>query len=202
MVVLGILGGIACGKSLVCDQFKQLGAIVIAADPMGHDVLRDEVVRRTLVDRWGEGVLADDGSVDRARVARIVFGAGPAARRERDFLEQQVHPRIEARIRERLDDIRRNSPDAVVLLDAALLVEAGWTSLCDEIVFVEARDEVRRERAVARGWSVDDWRAREAAQVSLTKKRELSRWTLDNSGPTTETYRQVQELWNRLRLAE
>lgn len=207
MRVIGVVGGIASGKSRVCEQFAALGAVVIAADSLGHEALRDPAVRQRLVERWGEGVLAADGQVDRAAIARRVFAgrtADPAtaaeARSALKFLESVTHPWIELRLRERLEAVRAADPEAVVLLDAALLLEAGWDRWCDGVVFVDTSADWRRERALQRGWTVEQWQAREAAQWPVEKKRELSRWTVDNSGSSTETYRQVQTLWRRLRV--
>ncbi len=206
MKVIGVVGGIASGKSLVCEQFASLGAVVVAADPMGHEALRDPAVRTRLVDRWGEEILAADGEVDRAAVARRVFqmdgaNAEPSveAKAELRFLESVVHPWIEERLRGRLEAVRVASPDAVVLLDAALLLEAGWDAWCDGVLFVDTIADRRRERALSRGWSVEQWRARESAQWPVEKKREVSRWTVDNSGSSAETNRQVRSLWRRLR---
>lgn len=209
MKVIGVVGGIASGKSWVCEQFAALGAVVIAADQMGHEALRDPTVRRQLVERWGSRILADDGEVDRAAVARRVFPTAGAseeqageARNELGFLESIVHPWIERRLRDRLDEVRASAPDSVVLLDAALLLEAGWDKGCDGVMFVDASAELRRQRALNRGWSVEQWLARESAQWPVEKKKEVSRWTVDNSGSSTETIRQVRSLWRRFRVED
>jgi dephospho-CoA kinase len=205
MRVIGVVGGIASGKSRVCEQFASLGAIVIAADPLGHEALRDPAVRRSLVERWGAEILQADGEVDRAAVARRVFSRSTdaestaIAKAELRFLEGVVHPWIESRFRERLEAVRAAEPDAVVLLDAALLLEAGWDRWCDGVLFVDSAVERRRERALQRGWTVEQWRSRENAQWPVEKKREVSRWTIDNSGSSADTYGQVETLWRRLR---
>lgn len=206
MKVVGVVGGIASGKSFVCEQFASLGAVVIAADPLGHEALRDPDLRQRLTTRWGDRILAPDGEVDRAAVAGTVFPRVAAsaeqveqARLELSFLESVVHPWIERRLRDRLEAVRKSTPDAVVLLDAALLLEVGWDAWCDGVLFVDTLAELRRERARRRGWSDEQWQARESAQWPVEKKKEVSRWTVDNSGSTTETIRQVQMLWRRLR---
>jgi dephospho-CoA kinase len=201
MWVVGIVGGIASGKSLVSRQFREQGARWIDVDRLGHEVLLDPVVRSTLAARWGNSILAADGQVDRAQVAKRVFAAGEQGRVERAYLEQLVHPLIAARVTAEIADLRQREPSAVVVLDAALLVEAGWTRFCDSVVFVDASDDVRRRRAIERGWTEAEWRAREAAQLNLGKKREVAHYTLDNSLSTTETYKQVQELWERFQIA-
>lgn len=201
MWVVGIVGGIASGKSLVSRQLRELGARWIDVDRLGHEVLREPVVRETLAARWGASILTGEGELDRQKIAALVFAPDEQGRGERAFLERIVHPRIADRVTAEIDEIRRREPAAVVVLDAALLVEAGWTTFCDSVVFVEASDDVRRRRALERGWTEADWRAREAAQANLGKKREVADYTLDNSLSTTETYKQVRELWERFRNA-
>lgn len=201
--VVGIVGGIASGKSLVCRELAALGAVVLDADKLGHAVLEEPAVRDVLRERWGDAILDEAGRVDRPRVGRIVFGPPPEGPRERRFLESVTHPRISQRISDRLAEIRVAAQESsvgpvVVVLDAALLIEAGWRRWCDEVLFVECPDAVRRTRALARGWTEEAWRAREAVQRPLEEKRQVCTGTLDNSGSSAETRRQVEDFWRRL----
>ena len=197
MRVIGIAGGVACGKSLVAEQLRHRGALILDADRAGHEVLADEEVRRLLRQRWGEEVFDDLGVVDRAAVARIVFGPPPQGPRERTFLEQITHPRIGARLREQAGEARRQGA-SVVVLDAPLLFEAGWHTLCDHILFVDAPREVRLQRAQRRGWTDEQFRARETAQVSVEEKRRRSDHVIDNAGSVSELARQVERWWRTL----
>src|SRR5262249_39728091 len=133
-------------------------------------------------------------------VAKIVFAAGNEP--ERKFLEQLTHPRIEALLQDELTALR-NSPDPppVVVLDAALLFEAGWDKLCDKILFVDAPHDIRLERAVARGWSTEQFAAREAAQLPVEEKRSRSQIVIRNAR-TLENIREVLRLTWRHRLVE
>lgn len=195
MVVLGLLGGIASGKSLVADQFSALGAEVLRGDEAGHAVLRQPEVVRQLAERWGQGILDETGAVQRPAVAAIVFA--PHAERELAFLEGVTHPRIGQLLQEQLAAATaRNIPMAV--LDAALLLKAGWDRHCDAIVFVDAPVAVRRERALARGWKAEDFEAREAAQGSLAERRARCRFVLDNSESPEATLRQVESIWREM----
>ncbi|MBM4004047.1 MAG: dephospho-CoA kinase [Planctomycetes bacterium] len=194
MVVVGLVGGIASGKSLVGRQLQSLGAVLIVADQIGHEVLNSPVVRAALVQRWGSGILDASDRIDRREVARRVFGPGVDANELR-FLEQWTHPAIGARIKEELSEL---AASAVVVLDAPLLLKAGWDTFCDGLVFVEVEQSLREARAMQRGWTVSELHARETAQGSLEEKRQRSRWTIDNSGTQEQTMAQVKGLWQEL----
>ena len=194
MRVIGIVGGVASGKSLVAEQLRRLGAVILDADRAGHEVLQEESVRRALRQRWGDDVFDDRGGVDRAAVAQIVFGPSPTGPQERAFLEQITHPRIGGRLREQVAAAQRAGAP-VVVLDAPLLFEADWHHLCDQILFVESPREVRLQRARERGWTDDQFCAREAAQVSVEEKRRRSDQVIDNGGSLSEVAERVRRWW-------
>lgn len=197
MLVIGIVGGIASGKTLVTGQLRQLGAEVVEADRLGHEVLEEPEVRQALVSRWGDEICDVQGRIDRKAVARRVFGWTPQAAGELAFLERLTHPRIGARLRRIVSEwASRNVP--VVVLDAPVLFEAGWDEFCDKIVFVETPRTVRQQRACQRGWTEDEFAAREAAQESLDGKRQRADWVIDNSKSPQDTFAQVQEFWRSL----
>jgi dephospho-CoA kinase len=201
MLILGLVGGIASGKSVIANYLRDLGAIVLDADKAGHVVLREPEVIVAVRKRWGEGVLDAAGQVNRRAVAKIVFAAGNEA--ERKFLEQLTHPRIEALLQQELETIRQApEPPPVVAIDAALLFEAGWDKLCDKILFVDAPRDIRLERAVARGWSTEQFAAREAAQLPIEEKRSRSQIVIRNAR-TLENIREVLRLtWHHRLLNE
>ena len=193
MVVIGIVGGIASGKSLVSEQLRELGAEVISADRIGHEVLLEAEVQAALRARWGEAVFDSHGRPDRAAIARRVFDPvhGPEERR---FLESLSHPRIRARMQAQLQDFRSRQVPAVVL-DAALLFEAGWNALCDHVLFVDTPAEQRRERAAKRGWTANELATRESAQLPLEEKRRRCTSAIDNSRTVGHTWAQIQLFW-------
>jgi dephospho-CoA kinase len=166
----GVIGG---GKSHVAALLGQRGAAVIDADSVGHNVLEQADVRRKVIKRFGRRVLkaahgGPDGAIDRNALGSIVF-ADPAARRE---LEAIMHPEM---LRQFEAAITRHVSQGVaraIILDAAILLEAGWDQLCDLVVFVDASFPVRLERvAQDRGWTAEVLRAREAAQWPAEVKR-------------------------------
>ena len=194
MKVIGILGGVASGKSLVARALAGLGAGVLDADRAGHEVLRTAEVEQAVRQRWGAGVFGPDGRVDRARLGAMVFGDSPAAAEGRKDLEQLLHPEIGRRLASEAERLAADGCRAAVL-DAPLLMEAGWNRYCDWLVFVDAPRLLRLARARARGWSEMDFAAREGVQESLESKRKHADVTVDNSGSPEETVAQIEQFW-------
>jgi dephospho-CoA kinase len=191
MILIGILGGVASGKSEVLD-----------ADRVGHAVLREAEVRQAVQRRWGEAVLDAAGEIDRRKVAEIVFAAAAAeSRAELTFLEQLTHPLIGQRLQEQLAELHREGVRAAVL-DAPVMLKAGWDRLCQRIVFVDTPRDVRLARARQRGWTEADFAAREAAQELLETKRSRADVTLDNSLTRQHLYAQVDRFWRSLKPLE
>lgn len=197
MLIIGLVGGIASGKTFVAQCLRDLGAVVIDADKVGHEVLRDPVVIEALKNRWGDSIFDDNGQVDRSAVAKIVFAAGNDA--EREFLELLTHPRIEQNIERQIQNIKASrTPPSIVVLDAALLFESGWDKVCDKIIFVGAPRDIRLERAVSRGWSAEQFAAREAAQLPLEEKGKRAHIFIQNAR-SRENLREVVRLtWDQL----
>jgi len=194
MRVIGIVGGIASGKSVVAQRLAQLGAAVISADQLGHDVLHEPEVRRAIGERWGTSVLNVDGSINRSAVAALVFSDTPEQAQNLEFLENLTHPRIRRLTQQAIENYRRQGIPAVVL-DAALLYEKNWHELCDSVLFVDTPDNLRRERAKARGWSMKQFDAREAAQAPLAEKRQRADGIIDNSRDLQYVHQQVDRWW-------
>ena len=196
--IIGILGGVASGKSLVAEQFRHLGAKVLDADQVGHEVLREPEVIQAACERWGDAVLAEDGQIDRTKVAKIVFAPSPVGTEDLAFLEQLTHPRIGARLEQLFERTRQNGDTEVVILDAPVMLKSGWDRFCDHILFIEAPRNLRRQRARERGWNDADFAARESAQESLETKRAAADHVIDNSGSIDATRQQVESFWRSL----
>jgi dephospho-CoA kinase len=198
MRIIGVVGGVASGKSLVTKQLQELGAGVLDADCAGHQVLESPAVRRAALRRWGERVFGADGRVDRGALAAVVFGPAPDGPRELKYLEELTHPRIGRLLARQAAELAKGGNVAALVLDAPLLLEAGWEKLCDRIVFVDAPREVRLARALARGWSETQFAARENAQKSLDQKRMRADVIIDNSGSPEATKTHVARFWHSL----
>lgn len=199
-IVVGLVGGVASGKSEVSRQLQSLGAHVVHADAIGHDVLREPDVREALVTHFGTNILSADASeIDRSRLAKRVFGDDPAIVLERRHLESIVHPRIRQRIADELDAVRRDSGAWLIVLDVPLLIESGWIESCQRVIMVEADEAIRLSRAMARGWTEAAFRERERSQISLAAKRAAATDTIDNSGSMESLRMQVIHLVASLR---
>jgi dephospho-CoA kinase len=182
---------------LVAAELARHGGHVIAGDPLGHEALRQAEIRERVVRRWGGDLLDERGEVDRRRLGRKVF-ADAAELRE---LERIVFPFIERRIREEIAAAREAENVRFVVLDAAVMLEAGWNETCDWLVFVDVPRAARLQRlARSRGWTEGELAAREARQMPLDEKARRADFILDNGGTPAETARQVTSLLDRLEL--
>src|SRR5262245_26171905 len=192
-MVLGLIGGIGSGKSTVAAEFAKCGAAVIAGDQLGHEALRQPSIKKQIVARWGAKI-ETDGEIDRGKLGRIVF-ADPAERRE---LEALVHPEIKRRIEEEIQKAQADPRVTLIVLDAAIMLEAGWTGPCDALVFVDAPRETRLARLAQRGLSAKDVEAREQAQMPLEEKKRRADYVIENKGTVEEVREQVKGLSRRL----
>jgi dephospho-CoA kinase len=201
--VIGLTGGLASGKSSVANLLGVRGFTVIDADSIGHDVLNRPDVQRALVARFGPGILdsksvsaALEPQIDRKALGAIVF-ADQEARRS---LEAIVHPFMRAKFTELFERALgpgRPAP-APVLLDAAILFEAGWNDLCDLVVFVDAPRSERLGRAASdRGWSEADFAARERAQWPCEQKRRRADLVIRNDAGLDSLRSEVESLLAR-----
>lgn len=198
MIIIGLVGGVASGKSQVARDFQTLGAYVLNADRIGHEVLQMDSVGRELVQRWGDRILKPSGELDRGAIAEIVFGSTIESKSELEFLESVTHPEIRQVLEKQLNQLRQVGRFPLAVLDAPLLFEAGWDQLCDRILFVDVPLDLRKKRAALRGLSETQFVARERAQMSIEEKLKRSQFQIDNSGPPQQTFQQVQQVWHSL----
>lgn len=181
-LVIGILGGIASGKSAAAELLAGKDGVVIDADAIARTVLDSAEVRDAAVRAFGASIQQADGSIDRAALGRVVFGSTEARAR----LESFTHPVIRAKIRGELEAARARGVPRIVL-DVPLLLENdaqhGLRAECDVLVFLDADDRIRDARAVAnRGWATGEVARREAVQLPLHHKRAASDHVLVNDG--------------------
>jgi dephospho-CoA kinase len=205
MLVVGLVGKIGAGKSTVARLLAAKGADVIDADRIAHEQFADEDVRRAITARFGDGVLAVDGGIDRAALALLVFGPTAAHEAALRDLEAIVHPRVRRRIEAELDRLRRlpatGSGSRVAVLDVPLLVRAGWAERCDRLLVVECDEAERRRRLAARGWNAEQQAAREAAWTrGSTLPADLGSKILrvDASRDPPYTLQRIDRIWSDL----
>ena len=200
-IIVGITGGIACGKTTVSDLLAEKGAIPINADEIGHELLKaDSPVINVLINTFGQGILEDTGDVSRKKLGAIVFTDKAA----REQLNRILHPLIIQRSRARARQLVTEDPNCIVLLDAPLLIEAGAYDTVDLIVVVTAptATQVQRtlDRSIAQGRSLtkSDVQARIDAQMPLTEKVTYADVVIKNAGTLAELQQQVDTLWEEL----
>jgi len=193
MVRVGLTGGIAMGKSTVSEFLRSHGAVVIDADAIAREVVEPGTPGfAQVVEEFGEEILGEDGSIDRPKLAAVVFSDEAARKR----LEGIVHPLVFLRIVE----LEEQAPkDAVVVHDVPLLAESGRTEGFDAVVVVDAPIEAQMERMVRdRGWTEDEARARIAAQASREARRAIATYLIENTGTREDLARRVGEVFDDL----
>jgi len=189
-LTIGLTGGIAAGKSEALAAFERLGAETISSDAVVHELLETEPLLPRLVERWGRKV-APAGKVDRDRIGSIVF----ADTDELKWLEGQIHPLVGERIGTWLKSLREDADVAVV--EVPLLFEAGMDGAFDTTVAVIASDDVRSERARARGHALVD--EREARQLAQAEKASRAAHVIQNDGSVEDLERELSALVEKLR---
>lgn len=195
MIVIGVAGGIASGKSTVARVFERLGARVLDADAIGHDLLRTDRLRGAIGETFGEDVLTEEGEVNRQALGRVVFGDEKARQR----LNRLVRPAIRAEIRRRTGEMRGEGYDGVVVVDAPLLVDTGPTDLADKVILVTAPASTRKERIILRsGLTGREAEQRIAAQASDAKQARWADFVLENNGTEEELAEEAEALWERI----
>jgi len=196
MAYFGLTGGVASGKSTVAEMFRELGAKIINADQLGHELLRaplpayEEAVRR-----FGNGILDASGGINRQRLGAIVF-ADPAALED---LNAILHPRIIEAVEDLAGQYELSNPSDVVLVDAALIFEAGIGRKFQKVIVVWCTPEQQVERLMAKsGLGLEAAELRIAAQMSSDEKRRRADFLIDNSGTTENTRQQVERIFPQL----
>lgn len=195
MYVIGLTGGIGSGKSTVAEMLREKGAVVLGADQVGHEVyLPGTPAWREIVEAFGEEVVAADGTIDRKRLGAIVFAHPQALQR----LNAITHPRMKELMRQKLQALAEQGVE-VAVLEAALLFDAGWEDLTDEVWVTVAPPPVAARRTAERsGISVDEALARIKAQMSNEERARRSQVVIDTDCTLEETRRQVEEAWAAL----
>ncbi len=197
MHVIGLAGEIASGKSTVAAELAALGAVVLDADRAAHQAINRPEVKQTLVERWGEAILDGSGEVLRQAIAERVFSPSLADNQELEFLENLLHPLVRRQFESELAPLSQRGVASAVI-DAPLLLDAGWEDLCGFIVCVEANAQDRIQRAGPRNWSRSGISRREAAQMPIDEKRRRATHVIRNLGSRGDLKGEVQAFWNSI----
>ena len=199
MIVIGIVGPPAGGKSTVARMLVALGAAWINADRLAHAVLRLPAVKAQLRQRFGHEIFDVSGTVNRNQIANLVFGNDSTSQANLEYIEDLVHPIARDMASRKLARLSLQGSE-VVVIDAPLLIEANWHFDCDEVWCVEAPDDLRSDWIKERTWDIDELRRRERSQLILSEKRRYATKIINNSGDLTATQQQVLLAWQRLKV--
>lgn len=194
--VIGLIGGIGSGKSLVSQMLQELGCRGIDADVVGHSLLRRPEIVKALTARFGGDIVGADGAIDRGVLAERAF----VDARSLASLDEVMHPPLRAELSRQIDLFRADDRTSVpIVVDAALLLETDWHELCDIVVFVDAGEDCRRRRvAESRGWTAADLARRENLQKPLDIKRQIADYIVGNNSSVSRLRQQVRLLHQRL----
>ncbi len=195
-VMIGLTGGIGSGKSTVAELLADRGAHVIDADRVAHEVYVPGTPGfERIVERFGEGVVGEDGAIDRARLGSMVF-RDPAALAE---LNGIVHPLVRAEVAQRVADIVADDPGSVVVIEAALMTETGWTGGAGRLWAVVADPDIVLQRLVAlRGMDAEEVHRRMRAQADNETRRRTATRVIENNGSLLDLEAEVQAAWSEL----
>jgi dephospho-CoA kinase len=201
MLRVGLTGGIGCGKSTVAEIMRELDCRVLDADAVARDLAEPgRPAYKEILATFGPEILSPDGQMDRAKMAHLVFqDASKLAK-----LNQILHPRVIAEQNRQLEEIAWMDPHAIAVIEAALLIEAGYHLGMDRLIVVWCRPDQQIDRVTnprGRNMSRQDAEARMAAQMPLDEKRRLATDEIDNSGSLAATRQQVEQLVAQLKIA-
>jgi dephospho-CoA kinase len=190
MRVIGLTGGIAAGKSTVSEALREAGAVVIDADKVGHAAYQPGTETfAALVEAFGQAIVAADGQIDRRALGGIVF-ADPEQRLR---LQTIVWPRMKEMMRGQLAELRAGGTE-IAVIEAAVLIEADWLDLVDEVWAVQVPEAVAQERLMSRnGFSAEEAQSRIRAQLANEERARYAQTVINNSGSVEDARRQVQE---------
>jgi len=197
MVVAGLTGGIATGKSTVAGFFRSAGAALIDADRIAFDAVQKGMPAwREIVSHFGNEVLLEDGQIDRALLGEIIFND----RSHKEVLDRIVHPAVFRQIEENLNVLEKNSPESVVIVDIPLLIETGSHRGMDEVIVVYVPEHVQIERLLSRdNISEEAALARIRSQMSIEDKKAYASIVIENTGSMEQTKSKTLEVYRKLK---
>ena len=197
MQIIGLTGGIATGKSTVSGILKNAGAVIIDADRIARDVVKKGLpAYQEIIDTFGDNVLSPDGQIDRSVLGDIIFNDP----QKKQLLNRIVHPHVREDTNLQLKHIEKNHPDAIVILDIPLLMEAQMHKDLSEVILVYAPEHIQIKRLMQRdGISEAAALARVRSQMPIEEKKELATIVIDDSGTRKDTRRQTLEIFQRFK---
>jgi dephospho-CoA kinase len=199
MIIVGLTGSVGTGKSTVANFFKELGAYIIDWDELAREVIRPHLKAwKEIVDYFGKDILNDDLTINRQKLADIVFSDKEKVAK----INQIVHPQVFKEDERITNEIKSLDPDALIIKDIPLLFELTSPIFTDKIVVVYASEQTQLRRLQEKGMSREDAKNRIKSQLPLEEKTKSADFVINNDGPLEETKRQVEEIYSLLRKGE
>jgi len=199
MIIVGLTGSVGTGKSTVANFFEELGAYVIDWDELAREVVRpNSKAWKEIIECFGKDVLNEDLTVNRQKLANIVFTEKGKVTK----LNQIVHPEVFKEDERIINEIKNHDPNALVVKDIPLLFELTHPIFTDKTVVVSASEETQLKRLEEKGMSWDDAQNRISSQLPLEEKIKSADFVINNNGPLEETKRQVEEIYSLLKKEE
>lgn len=200
MLRVGLTGNIASGKSSAARVFAELGATVIDADGIAHELMspgHETYVQ--VIEAFGERILNPDRTIDRRLLGSIIF----AEEEKRLLLNSLVHPPVIAEVDRRVAEAARANPRGVIIVDAALMVETGYHRAYDRLIVVTCSPSLQMARLINRdGLTIEQARARIASQMPVEEKLKVAHYAIDTSGTFRETREQIEAVYRDLLMLE
>jgi len=195
-MVIGLTGGIACGKTTIAKIFQNLGAIIIDLDSMSHQLLKnDPLIYEKLLYSFGCGILNEKGEIDRKKLGRLVFDNPDYL----NVLNRIAHPPLIQITLEKIKQVLTQDKNKIVVLDAALLIECNLTDMVDSVVLAYADESTQLRRLKERGLSEDEARKRIQSQMPFKEKQHFADYIICTNGSLNDTIKQVEQIWVSLR---
>lgn len=199
ILIVGLTGGLASGKTTVAKIFKTLGATIIDADKLAREVVKpNSLVWQRVIDYFGTEILNEDSTINRGLLGELIFDN----EFQRKKLNEIMHPEIIRKIGQKIDS-QRSLPGSIVIIDAPLLIEANMVSMVDRLIVVTVSELTQIKRVILRdNLSADMAKKRICAQIPLTEKVKLADFVIDTDCPKTELTERVTRVWNELVLLQ
>lgn len=195
MKIIGLTGGIGTGKSTAEEIFKRLGAYVIDADSIVHQLYKQEHIKEKLKQIFTEDIFDNNQDIDRKKVARIVF----SDKTKRKALEEIIHPEVNKYIDEWLNQIEKNNPDAVAIVSVPLMIETGSYKKYQKIILVYAPKELQIERLIKKGYSYEEAVSRINAQMDIEEKLKYADYVIMNTSTLENLENQVKRVFDEIK---
>jgi len=193
--IIGILGAIASGKSMVAKELENRGCAVIDADVIAKEFLQTDDIKRQIREKFGNEVFDAAGQIDRKKLAEKVFNCYEAVK----LANSIIHPPVLKKTEELIEQYQKDANVKAIVLDVPLLLEAGWEKRCNKLIFVRCDERLRLQRIAKKGvFDENQLKKRENFQISLDKKEKISHYMLDNNDGLSELTKQIGEIFPAL----